>query len=464
MKTRNEKDLEERLRVAMEFNTDAYRAMEDLLPEATIHVRSDVDTVRIVRSGNRYSIEFGQAFLEENLQAPQDLAFAFLHEIYHHVLGHLASLPSVYRTLPWQMVVNIAADMAVNRTVSERFFSGNHPLLKRLYRKDRFPECLLLPPTAFGVSPSVNLDDDTRDRVYRELRKKIKIMGLSSSQQRSVCEVYRAGWLEEVPFDRLIGLVANLMRIGNVDLFSKMIFLGNHDPLADRIEELPELFRDTESEMGGYSEEVEEDELDEDVEPSVSPTLAMLIRIALEEDPNHPRHQPMIEARTSVLFSPARSDWLLLSSGHWPALFHGPVFGPAYNELRVHLYIDVSGSLEKWIGWIYGLVLALGEEIGSPIHLFSNKVMDITIDDLSKGKIYTTSGTDFDCVIAHALEHRYRRIVVITDGLGELSPANAEAFRASGASLYVIIIGVRIELAKEFCPLIPLARGVWEME
>jgi hypothetical protein len=133
------------------------------------------------------------------------------------------------------------------------------------------------------------------------------------------------------------------------------------------------------------------------------------------------------------------------------------------DEQRAHLYIDVSGSVNPWIGRFYGLVLALGDEIGSPVHLFSNQVLDMTLDDLARGRVRTTGGTDFDCVVTHALERGYRRIVVVTDGIGDLDSANAEAFRASGASLYLLLMGTGIDVADTVTPLFALARQTWEL-
>lgn len=153
-----------------------------------------------------------------------------------------------------------------------------------------------------------------------------------------------------------------------------------------------------------------------------------------------------------------------MAMGHWPVLFHGPVFGAMDNSQGAHIYVDVSGSVSGLTGRIYGLVLALANEVALPVHLFSNRIMDLTMDDLAHGRVRTTGGTDFDCVVTHALEHGYRRVVVITDGMGEIATDNAEAFRASGASLYLLLTGMGIGYGKFPSPISSLARQVWDME
>lgn len=466
-----ERRIEEALLLATARPDEAARVLGDFIPEATFRVSKEVDTARIVRKGQRYRIEFGEAFLEHELSDPKDLAFVFLHEVYHHVLGHLASLPPAYRTPAWYQVVNLAADMMVNRVVSQRYFPTGPPLLERMYRPDRFPECLLLPPSAFGmplitcVDPRTRAGHLARSRLDRALKQGLSAAGLGPSVRMAACRVYHAGWLENVPFDCLLGLVGNLVRRVLGERLWEVRFLGNHDPDAERLTDLPWCAADCEDDevTGGYSDTVIEDEIDEDVKPCFSPALAMAVSRALVNDPNHPRLRFGREPQTGVLFAPGRSDWLLIANGQWPALFHGPAFGPVDDDQRAHVYLDVSGSVEPWIGRIYGLVLALGDEIGSPVHLFSNEVLDVTLDDLASGKVFTTGGTDFDCVIRHALVHGFRRIVVITDGIGDLSDENGEAFKAAGASLYLLLMGVGRDIVDKN-PLANLARGIWDLE
>jgi len=453
---------------------EALVALAEFLPEATFHVRDDVKSARIVRCGSQYRVEFGRVFLEQELAAPADLAFVFLHEVYHHVLGHLAQLPPAYQTPDWRQVVNLAADMMVNRAVTCRYFTGGAPLLTRLYWPDGFPECLLLPPTSYGCR-RVSVAEATSLEGRRELRdlavsfkKGIRQAGWGSTTQDMAWQVYRAAWLEEVPFDRLLGMVARLLQqvLGEGGFFY-LFFLGDHEPDAARCEGLPWQHPDKDGDPAGgagFHDEVEESDLDEDIEPRLSPVLAQAVRLALEEDPNHPRRRFGQVPQPGVLFAPDRSDWLTLTLGQWPALFHGGCFGIVEDEQRAHLYIDVSGSVDPWIGRFYGLVLALGDEIGSPVHLFSNQVLDMTLDDLARGRVRTTGGTDFDCVVTHALERGYRRIVVVTDGIGDLDSANAEAFRASGASLYLLLMGMGIDVADTVTPLFALARQTWELK
>ena len=76
--------------------------------------------------------------------------------------------------------------------------------------------------------------------------------------------------------------------------------------------------------------------------------------------------------------------------------------------------------MDATIPLIYSLTAHLGALVAQPVHLFSNKVQDVTLGALRRGEVRTTGGTDFDCVFRHALDHRYTKILVVTDGYAEL--------------------------------------------
>jgi hypothetical protein len=83
---------------------------------------------------------------------------------------------------------------------------------------------------------------------------------------------------------------------------------------------------------------------------------------------------------------------------------------------RVHVYIDVSGSIAGYKAAIYGAVLDCREAVYPIVHLFSTIVVDVSFEELRKGRCKTSMGTDITCVAEHIARHRVRRAVIITDG------------------------------------------------
>ena len=82
----------------------------------------------------------------------------------------------------------------------------------------------------------------------------------------------------------------------------------------------------------------------------------------------------------------------------------------------VHLYLDVSGSVESFLEPLYAAVRGVAQLIWRYVHLFSTDVVDVPIRDLAKGACQTTGGTSIVAVARHIRQNRVRRAVIVTDG------------------------------------------------
>ena len=82
----------------------------------------------------------------------------------------------------------------------------------------------------------------------------------------------------------------------------------------------------------------------------------------------------------------------------------------------MHVYIDVSGSMQDLKDALYGAVLDCRDYVCPQVHLFSTQVADISLHDLDRGICRSTGGTDIACVAEHMATHRVRRALLLTDG------------------------------------------------
>ena len=99
---------------------------------------------------------------------------------------------------------------------------------------------------------------------------------------------------------------------------------------------------------------------------------------------------------------------------------------------RVHVYVDVSGSIAGLKGALYGAVLDAGDLVHRTVHLFSTIVRDVTLQGLRRGECHTTGGTDIGRVAAHMRSHQVRRAVLVTDGyVGRPSPLDAKTLTSA---------------------------------
>jgi hypothetical protein len=83
---------------------------------------------------------------------------------------------------------------------------------------------------------------------------------------------------------------------------------------------------------------------------------------------------------------------------------------------RVHVYLDVSGSMDAIKGPLYGAVLDCQAFVFPTVHLFSTKVADVSLAELRKGVCKTTGGTAIACVANHMAINRVHRALLVTDG------------------------------------------------
>ena len=117
--------------------------------------------------------------------------------------------------------------------------------------------------------------------------------------------------------------------------------------------------------------------------------------------------------------------------------------------------------MDELLPFLYRLVPALDDHLGGRLHLFSNRVVETTVEAVAAGECETTGGTDFDCVLDDALARRCRRILVLTDGYARLDEGLSGRSREEGLEVYVVLCGHPVLRSN---PLSELARETWEVD
>jgi len=123
----------------------------------------------------------------------------------------------------------------------------------------------------------------------------------------------------------------------------------------------------------------------------------------------------------------SRRDALLIAQGVMPIFYN--VADEVEDEMNgLHVYMDVSGSVWDELPKALGVLRALNDVI-DVVYQFSNKVVRTSISELvnaKEAKIDTTGGTDFNCVIEHAIAHGVKKALIFTDGDAPTSKENQE--------------------------------------
>ncbi len=125
----------------------------------------------------------------------------------------------------------------------------------------------------------------------------------------------------------------------------------------------------------------------------------------------------------SVPLSISRRDAFALSAGAVPVMWHKRM---GIERPYIDLYVDVSGSMERYYGYIPYIYDALKHVMGR-IFQFSTEVAQVEHDD---SFLLTTGGTQFNCVAKHMIEHQIRAAILLSDGQGHLTVENTESLKS----------------------------------
>jgi hypothetical protein len=131
---------------------------------------------------------------------------------------------------------------------------------------------------------------------------------------------------------------------------------------------------------------------------------------------------------------------VLRASGCVPLLFRKEHRSRRGRTGRAQVYLDVSGSMDPYLPFLYRAFTALRQYLEPRVHLFSTEVRAIGLRDLQAGRVVTTGGTDIACVVESALRSRARKLLVVTDGyVGRPADAQASALRQARIDIRVAL-------------------------
>jgi hypothetical protein len=151
-----------------------------------------------------------------------------------------------------------------------------------------------------------------------------------------------------------------------------------------------------------------------------------------------PAALPLREALRGVLDLTSRGALATPSPGR-----AGPGPGSRRDREKVHLYLDVSGSVESLLGGLFAAVRGVADLVAGPVHLFATDLVDVPVRGLATGLCQSTGGTSLAPVARHIREHRVRRAVIVTDGqAGCVGARDRETLRET-------ILGVALTSGRE---------------
>ena len=345
-------------------------------------------------------------------ETPEKLLMLIMHELHHVLLGHTRLFSCVTK------VDNLVFDAVINALLC-RMFPGKAytSFFTDFYDHRQFPACLLRPP--LGWSPSSYPGPP---------------IALRSRKMKALAEVHRALYSEKGAtyhdiFEALRNSLTELMASG-------VLLLGDHGDggsqfgrldarsplLFDMVRQIVERWPQPPDPIRGRSlaEILKREQIDVSRKPSNAEILRSVLRRVADAG-QRGRGAPLAGQDTTTISTPLptfdRRSVVLRALGV-PNLLHADQLNHrrrVHGE-KVHVYLDVSGSIGDLKAVLYGALLDCRDFVYPRVHLFSTKVADVTAGQMRSGTCLSTGGTEIACVAEHMRDHRIRRAVLVTDG------------------------------------------------
>ena len=389
-------------------------------------------------------------FVAKHAPTSEKMLSLVMHELHHVLLGHTTLFPRATK------VQNFVFDAVINGLVCRMFPQRGHTaLFTDYYDADIFPQCLLRPPkdwpdaVAEEVKPALTL-------LGGETLKAGALAALPENTRALVKEVHMALYSEGgASYQEVYELLPTLIDEGAID---GVPLIGGHGDgpdgqLEDKSRILFDIVRGIVEQWPQPPDPIRGCSLADVLASStVAPRRVVsnrgLLRNLICKVAGHKARGVVRRARledasvTTAIPQNTRRSVVLRALGHEPLLHTGAITHRRMTPTgeRVHVYLDVSGSMNGIKSALYGAVLDCEDLVNPAIHLFSTKVADISAAELRRGVCHSTGGTSITCVASHMQENAVRRAVIITDGwVGQ--PRGAHHNTLDAAKLGVAYLG-----------------------
>lgn len=138
------------------------------------------------------------------------------------------------------------------------------------------------------------------------------------------------------------------------------------------------------------------------------------------------------------------------AAGVYRPFYKNPLLPKDYGVCSI--YLDVSGSMGNYVKLVYRVANDCKDYLDDKIYLFSNVISAITKDELLKGVVKSTGGTDFDIIINHMEKNKIKKSIIFTDGGAKINNQSLQKISKNGMKIVAVIPpNSMIHYVKKFC-------------
>ncbi len=427
--------------------------METLCRLAGIKASYDIPTAA-VECRQRPNMLLNPDFVAQYCKSDEHLFLLVMHELWHIILAHTRLYPRV------TMIHNIAFDAIINAGLSRQFSAPEYRgFFEAINPADQFPGMLLRPPVGWPENPQYPPAESLPPGGLEILQR------LYPPHNRT----YDA--------DPLYEEILELLRQAGLGQEYVVILLGDHDSSEREGQALDNaLFREMLKGMVGKwpkfpiavnREAGSSEGLSDwfsDRQPSSEQArraFAQTLRRCLGTRSGRERRKARADTpgTTGMGVLPNARDRLN------PARRQLGAPGMLWNQTgqvrarvpekpsKAHVYLDVSGSMAELLPHLLSILLPYVSQNQADVFQFSNYVEPMPLEDLKKGKLRSSGGTDINCVLRHALEAHpaIHRALIVTDGYtGFPHPQLAGQIHDQNIRIYTVLpaeLAVKTQMA-----------------
>jgi len=362
-------------------------------------------------------LAYNSEFVEKHICCKEDLFSLVFHELLHPMFGHF-----IYENGELE---NIAADAIINAVIIEVYSeaSRNGNLFRKFYPDRGLPGLL---------RPMSEMSRSKYSKVYERLY-----------SQSDVHDSFTTGELIQT-----LKILTQSERLSTIVLIGSHSYNGNaasqttafpNELLSKIAEDLKRSVAGKGGRYAGFSSELL-DLFMEALKTHLSIKKVLLQKFLTKRKLDRFKEYFRVQrvGVSPIPLYPSKRDLVLLASGFYPGYFHNHTSKPTTEEKGLAIYLDVSGSVNEYLPQIIGVLAKLKNNVTS-LFLFSNIVVETTMEDLIKGKIRTSYGTDFNCIAHSIIERRFEKAVIITDGYADMSEELSKQLKTLGLVTLTIL-------------------------
>ena len=384
-------------------------ACSGLLSVASVQFTTAAETLAVTLGESTPRLLINPQFVRKHLRSETDLRAVLFHEFLHVLLGHTKFFATC------SPLLNLALDAVINHFVQRELGISHGQFFRRFYRPKK-PDCplwLLRPYAPGDITPMFP------ERKRAPSWKRVELMDSIQGIRRKLASG-----------EALADDILDLLKDAGIPTPQGICYLGNHEPQEvhpdnrDRLDRTFQqlngsgLFRRegclsrlqrsaSEAEFTGHNPERRWQDV----------TVRMLRRLLTP----HPMGPPLADpSQPALLPIPSAGDRRAFLRSLWNPLIPEYQWETSRRQQghRTRIYLDVSGSMNRELHALTGLLWRLRHFLHLPFHAFSDGVAPATFKD---GRLVTTSsgGTCCNAVLSHILATSPGKALIITDGYVE---------------------------------------------